>query len=117
MSKSKKLSSLGDLGGFVYSTNENFSAETEDDTPAIDAAHQQLEAHLEKKGRGGKVVVIIKGFKGSDEALKDLAKQLKNHCGVGGSSKNGEIIIQGNVRDKLMDFLDKKSYKVKRVGG
>lgn len=117
MSKSKKLSSLEDLGGFVYSTNENFSPEKEEDGPAINAPDQQLEAHLEKKGRGGKVVVIIKGFKGSEDALKDLAKQLKNHCGVGGSSKNGEIIIQGNVRDKLMDFLHKKSYKVKRVGG
>lgn len=117
MSKGKKLSSLEDLGGFVYSTNEKFSSQSEDESSDISAADQNLEAHLEKKGRGGKVVVIIKGFRGSDEAIKDLAKQLKNHCGVGGSVKNGEIIIQGNVREKLMDFLSKKSYKVKRVGG
>lgn len=117
MSKGKKLSSLEDLGGFVYSTNENFSSENEEESENIPDSKQSLEAHLEKKGRGGKVVVIIKGFNGNEDALKDLAKQLKNHCGVGGSTKNGEILIQGNVRDKIMDFLYKKSFKVKRVGG
>ena len=116
MSKSKKLNSLEDLGGFGYSTNDNFSLENEEEVSSLNPENQNLEAHLEKKGRGGKVVVILKGFQGSDMELKDLAKQLKSHCGVGGSSKNGEIIIQGNVRDKVMDFLKKNAYKVKRVG-
>lgn len=117
MSKPKKISSLEDLGGFVYSTNENFSPETEEEQESLSPSEQSLEVHFEKKGRGGKTVVIIRGFQGSDDELKDLAKQLKNHCGVGGSSKNGEIIIQGNVRDKAMDYLKKANYKVKRIGG
>ena len=117
MSKSRKLNSLEDLGGFVYSTNENFKPEEQNEHEELDNQDQNLEAHLEKKGRGGKVVVIVKGFQGADDALKDLAKQLKNHCGVGGTTKNSEIIIQGNVRDKVMAYLSKQGYKVKRVGG
>ena len=61
--------------------------------------------------------VIIKKFIGSKEELKNLAKKLKTHCGVGGSVKNNEIIIQGNVREKIMDLLEKDGYKFKRVGG
>jgi translation initiation factor 1 len=117
MSKSKKLSSLEDLGGFVYSTNENFKPEEESEAVNLSPSDQQLEAHFEKKGRGGKTVVIIKGFEGPEEDLKDLSKKLKSHCGVGGSTKNGEILIQGNVRDKAIDFLKKAGYSVKRVGG
>ena len=78
---------------------------------------QQLEAHLEKKGRAGKTAVLIKGFEGSDDALKNLAKKLKAHCGVGGTIKDGEILIQGNVRDKVMNFLKEEGHHVKRVGG
>lgn len=112
----KKISSLEDLGGFVFSTNENFSPEESEEITDLANNEQNLEAHLSKKGRGGKVVVLIRGYDGSDEALKDLSKQLKNHCGVGGSIKDGEIIIQGNVRDKVMDYLIKQKYNVKRVG-
>lgn len=114
----KKLSSLDDLGGFVFSTNKDFefdSNEEQQETPANN--QQKLEAHLDKKNRGGKVATIIKGFEGTDDDLKALAKQLKTLCGVGGASKDGEIIIQGNFRDKIMDFLAKEGYKVKRVGG
>ena len=78
---------------------------------------EPLEVHIEKKGRGGKTAVIVKGFEGSEEALKDLAKDLKSHCATGGSVKDGEIIIQGDLRPKVMDFLHKKSFKTKRVGG
>jgi translation initiation factor 1 len=114
----KKLSSLDDLGGFVFSTNKDFEYDTKDEQQdTLPNNQQKLEAHLDKKNRGGKVAVIIKGFEGSDEDLKDLAKKLKTLCGVGGAAKDGEIIIQGNFRDKIMDFLTKEGYKVKRVGG
>ena len=116
MSKKKKLSSLEDLGGLVYSTNptETWNNEQNDETgPEV----QYLEAHFEKKGRGGKTAVIIKGFKGPDSELKALAKELKSHCASGGAVKNGEIIIQGDLRQKATDFLVAKGHKVKRVGG
>ncbi|WP_417592056.1 translation initiation factor [Owenweeksia hongkongensis] len=117
MAKGKKLYSLSDLGGMVYSTNDNFEPEQDEAMESLDPNEQHLEAHLEKKGRGGKVAVLIKGFEGPEDDLKDLAKAIKNHCATGGSVKDGEIIIQGNVRDKAMDFLKNKGYKVKRVGG
>lgn len=114
----KKITNLEDLGGFVFSTNKDFELNTNNnhqETPANNL--QKLEAHLDKKNRGGKVATIIKGFEGTDDDLKLLAKQLKTLCGVGGSAKDGEIIIQGNFRDKIMDFLAKEGYKAKRVGG
>ena len=114
----KKINDLSALGGFVFSTNKDFefdANEEQQNTPPN--SEQRLEAHLDKKNRGGKIATIIKGFEGSDDDLKTLAKQLKTLCGVGGSAKDGEIIIQGNFRDKIMDFLVKEGYKVKRVGG
>ncbi|MGQ2985317.1 translation initiation factor [Flavobacterium sp.] len=114
----KRSNSLEDLGGFVFSTNKDFEYDNNDEgteTPAN--GEQRLEAHLDKKNRGGKVATVIKGFEGTDDDLKALAKQLKTLCGVGGSAKDGEIIIQGNFRDKVMDHLTKQGYKVKRVGG
>lgn len=115
----KKMNSLEDLGGFVFSTSNDFmdkvNAEEQSETP--DPEHQLLEVHLDKKNRAGKIATIIKGFQGTDEDLKALAKELKTLCGVGGSAKNMEIIIQGNFRDRIMDYLKKKSYRVKRVGG
>ncbi len=114
----KKISNLEDLGGFVFSTNASFTYEENDeDQIPLAANEQRLEAHLDKKNRGGKVATLIKGFQGSDDDLKSLAKQLKTLCGVGGSAKDGEIIIQGNFRDKIMEHLSKQGYKIKRVGG
>lgn len=114
----KKLNSLDDLGGFVFSTNKDFEYDTnEEQQEMLPINQQKLEAHLDKKNRGGKVATIIKGFEGSDDDIKALAKQLKTLCGVGGSAKDGEIIIQGNFRDKIMDFLTKEGYTIKRVGG
>jgi translation initiation factor 1 len=119
MSKmAKKLSSLDDLGGFVFSTNKDFEfASNDEQQETLPPNQQKLEAHLDKKNRGGKIATVIKGFEGNEEDLKTLAKQLKTLCGVGGSAKDGEIIVQGNFRDKIMDFLVKEGYKVKRVGG
>jgi translation initiation factor 1 len=114
----KKISSLEDLGGFVFSTNKDFEIGSNDDSQeTLPNNQQKLEAHLDKKNRGGKVATIIKGFEGTDDDLKSLAKQLKTLCGVGGSAKDNEIIIQGDFRNKIMDFLAKEGYKVKRVGG
>ncbi len=116
MAKKKKLG-LEDLGGFVFSTNDDFVPESEEITATLPPNEQYLEAHFSNKGRGGKTVTVISGFEGLDSDLKDLAKHLKTQCGVGGSIKDGEILIQGNYRDKIMQLLQKKGYHVKRVGG
>lgn len=115
----KKLNSLSDLGGFVFSTNDkqDFSDLSDEDKKTIATNEQYLEAHFSKKGRGGKTVTVITGFEGSENDLKTLAKLLKTKCGVGGSAKDGEIIIQGNYRDKIITILKKEGYHVKRVGG
>ena len=76
-----------------------------------------MEAHYSRKKRAGKVVTLIKGFQGSSQELKRLGKTIKNTVGVGGTIKNGEIIIQGNLRDKIMELLKKMGHDVKRVGG
>lgn len=116
MSK-KKLSSLSDLGGFVFSTNDDFELEQTETAETLGNSEQRLEALFSNKGRGGKTVTVIKGFVGSDDDLKALGKMLKSKCGVGGSVKDGEIIIQGKHRDKIMEILKKDGYNVKRVGG
>lgn len=118
MSKKKKISDLSDLGSFVFSTShEEPKTYFEDSLEELKPEEQILEAHFSNKGRGGKTVTIIKGFEGSEKDLKSLAKELKTHCGVGGSIKDGEIIIQGNFRDKIIDKLKSKGFQVKRVGG
>lgn len=114
----KKKLGLEDLGGFVFSTNEDFSPEDDagmHETPV--PSEQHLEAHYSKKGRGGKTVTVVKGFEGKEEDLTALGKELKKRCGVGGSVKDGEIIIQGEVRDKVTAYLKEKGYNVKRIGG
>ena len=115
----KKKMGLEDLGGFVFSTNDDFEDEfqEEQNTEALSPGEQRLEAHFSKKGRGGKTVTIIKGFEGPEEELITLGKSLKKSCGVGGSVKDGEIIIQGDDREKIMKLLEKDGYNVKRVGG
>ena len=113
----KKLGSLSDLGGFVFSTNDDFNTDEKNNTEPTKNNQQYLEAHFSNKGRGGKTVTVIKGYKGSVEDLKSLGKKLKTKCGVGGSVKNGEIIIQGNFRDKIMEILKQDGYNIKPVGG
>jgi len=116
MAKKKKLG-LEDLGGFVFSTNDDFELDNDDSNETLAPSEQRLEAHFSNKGRGGKTVTVVKGFEGADEDLKALGKILKKKCGVGGAVKEGEIIIQGNYRDKVMEILKKEGYNVKRVGG
>ncbi len=113
----KKISSLEDLGGFVFSTNDSFEFNKEENQETLAPNQQFLEALFSNKGRGGKTVTVITGFIGSEDDLKLLGKLLKTKCGVGGSIKDNEIIIQGNYRDKIMEILKKEEYNVKRIGG
>ncbi|MGQ1909622.1 translation initiation factor [Marinifilum sp. RC60d5] len=103
----------------VYSTNPNYNYEydEEQEQESIPNNQQTLRVLLDKKQRKGKVVTLIEGFKGSSDDLKELGKKLKTKCGGGGSAKDGEILIQGDHRDKIMDMLKADGYKVKRVGG
>lgn len=102
----------------VYSTNPDFDYDhdyhEEQDTLAPN--QQQLKVWLDKKNRAGKEASIVKGFVGTEDDLKDLAKILKQACGTGGSAKDGEIIIQGNKRDKIVDVLVKNGYRAKKAG-
>ena len=108
----KKLSSLEDLAKIQF---ENLAPDPEGySAPEDEFVAQQLEAHFSNKGRAGKTVTVIKGFEGDAANLKTLAKTLKNAVGVGGTIKNGEIIIQGNYRDKIMALLQDMGHKVKR---
>lgn len=101
----------------VYSTNPDFTEDHDnEEQETLSPNEQHLEVHLDMKNRGGKVAVVVKNFIGSDDDLKDLGKMLKASCGVGGSAKDGEIIIQGDKREKVMEILNKKGYKTKRVG-
>lgn len=106
-------------GGFVFSTNLNYEPEVfdEEQEETLAPEDQLLYVSIDRKQRKGKDVTLIEGFVGTDDDLKDLGKQLKSACGVGGSVKDGEILIQGNVRDKVLDILEKKGYKTKRKGG
>lgn len=114
---SKKKNNTDNTGGMVYSTNPHYGFEDEEEQETLAPADQLLEVHRETKGRGGKAVVLVRGFQGSDDDLSTLAKRLKATCGTGGSAKDGEIIIQGDQREKVMAFLEKEGYKTKRVGG
>ena len=96
----------------VYSTNPDFNYECieEEEAETLPKNQQKLRISMEKKGRGGKTVTIIKGFIGSEEDLKDLGKLLKTKCGVGGSAKEGEIIIQGDFKQRIIELLKVEGY-------
>ncbi|MGB1248751.1 MAG: translation initiation factor [Chitinophagales bacterium] len=103
--------------GVMYSTDDNYDYEYEgDDEETLVPNEQKLYVLLDKKQRAGKKVTLIEGFVGEKEDLKDLGKALKNLCGVGGTAKNGEILIQGDFRDRIVDFLQKQCYNVKKKG-
>jgi len=105
--------------GVVYSTNPDFKFDNQDiNTPQTLAANQQkLIVMLDKKKRNGKSVTLITGFIGNNDDLEQLGKSLKTKCGVGGTVKDGEILIQGDFRDKIVEILTKEGYKVKKSGG
>jgi translation initiation factor 1 len=101
----------------VFSTNPNFKFPEEQEIETLSPQQQDLRIHRETKHRGGKTAIVIKNFVGNDDDLQKLAKELKTKCGVGGSAKDGEIIIQGDVRDKVCDILTKLNYRFKKAGG
>lgn len=103
----------------VYSTNPDFSYEIEDEEEktTLEPARQNLRVQLDRKNRGGKVVTLVTGFVGTDDDLKELGKLLKSKCGVGGSAKDGEIIVQGDFKLKVLELLKKEGYtRTKPVG-
>lgn len=105
--------------GIVYSTDSNFSfefADTFQSEQTLPTEKQKLRVLLDKKARKGKVVTLVEGFVGSDEDLNELGKLLKQKCGVGGTAKDGEILIQGDFRQKIFELLQQKGYGVKLLG-
>ena len=106
-----------DIRGFVYSTDPDFSFEPEQNNlETLAPAQQKLKIKLDTKHRGGKAVTLVEGFVGKEEDLEDLGKKLKSFCGTGGSAKDGEIIVQGDQRDKVLGWLVKNGYKnAKRI--
>ena len=104
--------------GIVYSTDPDFKYNDESGEKAsIPAGKQMLYIWLDSKSRKGKTVTLIRGFEGPDEDLQALAREIKAGCGTGGSVKQGEIIIQGDFREKVMNILTEKGYKAKKAGG
>lgn len=96
----------------VYSTNPDFNYTTEENEEAetLPKNQQRLRVSVEKKGRGGKTVTLIRGFVGKEEDLKELGRTLKAKCGVGGSVKDGEVLVQGEFKQRITELLKEEGY-------
>jgi translation initiation factor 1 len=118
MSKKNKKNKKKD-SGVVYSTNPDFEyqSQEEEEQETLPPQQQDLRVSLDRKQRKGKEVTLVTGFVGSSDDLKDLGKELKSKLGVGGSAKNGELIIQGDFRDDVLKMLTDRGYKAKKSGG
>jgi len=105
--------------GTVYSTNPDFQYNQEGDesVESVPPQQQDLRVMLDRKKRKGKVVTLVTGFQGPDDELQDLGKLLKTKCGAGGTAKDGEIMVQGDFREKVIDILLNQGYKAKKSGG
>ncbi len=104
--------------GVVYSTDPNFkyvtAADLQEEPETLEPSRQKLIVAIDRRNRGGKQVTVVRGFVGSSDDLSALAKTLKTKCGVGGSAKEGEILIQGDFRDRVVDILKAAGYNAKR---
>lgn len=119
MAKDTKNNDWKDRLNVVYSTNPNFQYETgnTEEAETLSPNQQKLRVQLDRKNRGGKVVTLVTGFVGTDDDLKELGRMLKSKCGVGGSAKDGEIIVQGDFKQKVIELLKKEGYtQTKSVG-
>ena len=119
MAKNPKDNDWKDRLNVVYSTNPDFNYEMDDEEEqaTLQPSQQRLRVQLDRKNRGGKVVTLVTGFIGTEDDLKELGKFLKSKCGVGGSSKDGEIIVQGDFKQKVLELLKKEGYtQTKTVG-
>jgi len=115
----KKSNDWKKRDGVVYSTADSFDfdLENKENESTLSPNQQNLKVLLDKKSRGGKQVTLVTGFIGQEDDLKTLGKDLKAKCGVGGNTKDGEILIQGDQRDKVIDYLIGIGYKAKKSGG
>lgn len=118
MAKQKKKV-VNDFGGIMFSTNPDFVFEdnAQEEIKTLPNAQQDLRITLDRKNRAGKVVTLVTGFVGLDTDLDKLSKVLKTKCGVGGSVKDKDIVLQGDFKEKVFLFLQKEGYKVKKAGG
>ncbi len=103
--------------GTVYSTNPDFeyTSETTEEQETLVPGKQRLRVALDRRNRGGKQVTLVADFVGTNDDLKELCKLLKQKCGVGGTAKDGEIIIQGDFRDKIVQILTEAGYKARKI--
>src|SRR5690554_7821989 len=114
----KKSNDWKKRDGVVYSTSHDFEFnEQEEDETRHPPQKQNIRVQLDKKSRGGKQVTLVTGFVGEEDDLRELGKLIKNKCGVGGSAKDGEIIVQGDLRDKGLEILTQNGYRAKKSGG
>ena len=105
--------------GVVYSTDPDFQYRYEEavEPETLEPRQQDLRVLRDSKGRGGKTVTLVRGFVGSGSDLETLGKMLKNRCGIGGTVKEGEVVLQGDVREKVCAILEKEGYRYNRSGG
>lgn len=105
--------------GVVFSTNRafNYDSERREEQPTLPPQQQNLKVQLDRKKRAGKSATLVTGFIGTEDDLKTLGKTLKTKCGVGGTVKDGEILVQGDFCSKIIEILKNEGYKVKRAGG